>query len=209
MCEQLGAAGHDTLALCDGEQSLAELARGGCSLVLTEWALPDMTGLELARRIRRLPDGRDIRVLMVSARDEPRAIAQALEQGFDDYITKPPRAEEFVARVNAVLRRPPLPAVNGVVRVGPVLLDRAAHKVTVAGHAIELAPVEFRLMAFFLENPGRVLDRQFLLEQVWRRRSGIGERTVDVHVRRLRAALEPHGCQELLQTVRGFGYRFG
>jgi two-component system phosphate regulon response regulator PhoB len=96
-----------------------------------------------------------------------------------------------------------------VLEVGPIRLDKLGHKVLVGSEEIELAPVEFRLMAYFMENPGRVMARRHLLEQVWRRRNGIGERTVDVHVRRLRAALEPHACDDLLQTVRGFGYRFG
>jgi two-component system phosphate regulon response regulator PhoB len=96
-----------------------------------------------------------------------------------------------------------------VLQVGSVVLDLASHKVTAAGQPIALAPAEFRLMAYFMENRGRVLGRRLLLAQVWNRRKGIGERTVDVHVRRLRAALTPHGCADLLQTVRGFGYRFG
>jgi two-component system phosphate regulon response regulator PhoB len=146
---------------------------------------------------------------MLSVRNEASAVAQALDSGVDDYLIKPVREEELVARINAVLRRPAAPGRDSVLEIGPLRLDRVGHKVTVGSREIELAPVEFRLMAYFMENPGRVMARRHLLEHVWRRRNGIGERTVDVHVRRLRAALEPHSCENLLQTVRGFGYRFG
>jgi two-component system phosphate regulon response regulator PhoB len=146
---------------------------------------------------------------MLSGRREASAVAQALDSGVDDYLAKPVREEELLARVNSALRRPAAPSRENVLEVGPIRLDKLCHKVTVGVREIGLAPVEFRLMAYFMENPGRVLARRHLLEQVWRRRGGIGERTVDVHVRRLRAALEPHSCGDLLQTVRGFGYRFG
>jgi len=168
-----------------------------------------MSGLELARYVRRHPNGRLARVVMLSGRNEVGAIAHALDGGVDDYLTKPVREEELLARVNAAMRRPAAPSRENVLEVGPIRLDKVGHKVTVGTREIELAPVEFRLMAYFMENPGRVLARRHLLENVWRRRSGIGERTVDVHVRRLRAALEPHSCENLLQTIRGFGYRFG
>lgn len=178
-------------------------------MVVTDWMLRDMSGLEFAHYVRKHANGRLSRVVMLSSRNDAGAVAHALDSGVDDYLTKPFREEELVARVNAALRRPAVPSRENVLEVGPVRLDKLSHKVTVGTGELDLAPVEFRLMAYFMENPGRVLARRHLLEHVWRRRNGIGERTVDVHVRRLRAALEPHSCENLLQTVRGFGYRFG
>ena len=176
--------------------------------VITEWLLTDMSALELAADVRRSTQNAGARILVVSTRSEPLDIANALDSGIDDYLVKRSPPEELVARVNAALRRPSAGGGN-ILRVGPVVLDRLSHKVTVDGHEIGLAPAEFRLMAYLMENRGRVMGRKQLLVQVWNRRKGIGERTVDVHVRRLRAALTPHGNEDLLQTVRGFGYRFG
>lgn len=178
-------------------------------MLLTDWMLRDMSGLELASYLRNQPNGRLTRVVILSSGSNGSAIAHALDSGIDDYLTKPVGHEELLARVNAALRRPATPSRENVLAVGPIRLDKLGHRVTVGVREISLAPVEFRLMAYFMENPGRVLARRHLLEQVWQRRGGIGERTVDVHVRRLRAALEPHSCEDLLQTIRGFGYRFG
>ncbi len=177
-------------------------------MLVTDAMLRDMSGLELAQFVRKHVNGRLTRVLLLSERSDASSVAHALDSGIDDYLAKPVREEELVARVNAALRRPATPSRESILEIGPIRLDKLSHKVTVRTREIDLAPVEFRLMTYFMENPGRVLARRLLLEQVWRR-NGIGERTVDVHVRRLRAALEPHACENLLQTVRGFGYRFG
>jgi two-component system phosphate regulon response regulator PhoB len=193
----------------DALTAVDRLEQRAFDMVVTEWMLRDMSGLELAQYVRKHANGRLTRVVMLSGRNDAGAVAQALDSGVDEYLTKPVREEELVARVNAALRRPAAPSRESVLEIGPIRLDKLGHKVTVGAREIGLAPAEFRLMAYFMENPGRVLARRHLLEQVWRRRGGIGERTVDVHVRRLRAALEPHSCQDLLQTVRGFGYRFG
>lgn len=208
MSRHLREAGHDAFCAADAMAAIAMMQGGHFDAVITEWHLADVSALELAASLRRNPQSASARILVASARSEPRDIARALDSGIDDYFVKPSRPEELVARVNAALRRPAATG-GGVLQVGMVNLDRACHKVTVAGHEIDLAPAEFKLMAHFMENRGRVLGRKQLLAQVWNRRKGIGERTVDVHVRRLRAALTPHGCEDLLQTVRGFGYRFG
>ncbi len=205
--QQFSAANYETVAFANGDDAIRELERADAALVVTEWLLPDITGLELTERIRRA-ERPDTRVVMVSTRSDPGDIARALEAGVDDFVIKPPRSTELLARAQAALRRPALPPSNGVLRVGSITLDPSAHKVSVNNHELSLAPVEFRLIAYFMENAGRVIGRQQLLDKVWNRRSGIGERTVDVHVRRLRAALEPHGCEAAIQTVRGFGYRF-
>ena len=207
--DRLKAAGHDVVCASDALTAVDRLEQRAFDMVVTEWMLRDMSGLELAQYVRKHANGRLTRVVMLSGRNDAGAVAQALESGIDDYLTKPVREEELVARVNAALRRPAAPSRENVLEIGPIRLDKLGHKVTVGAREIGLAPAEFRLMAYFMENPGRVLARRHLLEQVWRRRGGIGERTVDVHVRRLRAALEPHSCENLLQTVRGFGYRFG
>jgi len=206
--ERLEAVGHEVLATDDATAAVARLEQKPFDMLVTDAMLRDMSGLDLAQLLRKHVNGRLTRVLMVSERGDATSLAQALDSGIDDYVTKPVREEELIARVHAALRRPATPSRESVLEIGPVRLDKLCHKVTVRSREIALAPVEFRLMACFMENPGRVLARRLLLEQVWHC-AGIGERTVDVHVRRLRAALEPHDCEHLLQTVRGFGYRFG
>lgn len=207
--ERLEAAGNEIVCASDATTAIDHLEHQRFDMLLTDWVLRDMSGLELSQYVRRHANGHLTRILMLSARTDANALAQALDSGVDDYLSKPVSAEELLARVNAALRRPAAPSPESVLELGPIRLDRLGHKITAGGRELDLSPVEFRLITFFMENPGRVLARRQLLEQVWRRREGIGERTVDVHVRRLRAALEPHACEGLLQTVRGFGYRFG
>lgn len=209
LSRMLARAGHETNIAESGGEALLRLANGDYDLLTIEWMLADMTALELTEAIRRRATHNPVHALIISDFADAENKARALESGVDDFVAKSDADLEIVARVNAALRRPPAVVTNWVVRVGPVLIDKMAHKVVVNELEISLAPVEYRLMEFFLENSGRVLDRKYLLEKVWERRGGIGERTVDVHVRRLRAALEPHKCEHLLQTVRGFGYRFG
>jgi two-component system phosphate regulon response regulator PhoB len=209
LCARLRAGGHEVTVVDDATAAVDRLKQRTFDLVLTELALRDMSGVELGRYVRRHPNGRLTRVVILSENNDLAAVAHALNSGIDDYLFKSCRAEELLARISAALRRPAVPAPEDVLEVGPIRLDKLGHTVTVGSAPLSLAPAEFRLMAYFMENPGRVLARHHLLEKVWRRRAGIGERTVDVHVRRLRAALEPHRCESLLQTVRGFGYRFG
>jgi two-component system phosphate regulon response regulator PhoB len=209
LVRQLSDAGHVAIPAGDAAAALRLMEKSVFDAVITEWLLPDTTALDFAESVRSQSQTTPVRVVVASRRSEARDIARALDSGIDDYLVKPSRPEELIARVNAVLRRPSAPAADAVQTVGPITLDRAGHRVLVGVRELDLAPVEFRLMAFFIENHGRMLGRQQLLAQVWNRRHGIGPRTVDVHVRRLRAALTPHGCANLLQTVRGFGYRFG
>lgn len=206
---QLQAADYEVVAAADARAAADRLEERPFDLVLTELLLRDMSGVEFADFVRRHPHGRLARVVVWSDHDDEGAIAHALNSGVDDFLAKACRREELLARLAAALRRPASPARDQLLEVGPIRLDKLGHRVTVGDAPLALAPAEFRLMAYFMENPGRVFARRHLLEQVWRRRQGIGERTVDVHVRRLRAALAPHGCDGLLQTVRGFGYRFG
>jgi two-component system phosphate regulon response regulator PhoB len=207
-CQYLRDAGYQAVCAGDAETAMSLLRTGSFAVVITEWSLPDVSGLELAAWVRRNPRSAGARILVISDRSEHADITDAFEHGIDDYVLKALCPEELVARVNAALRRPVAGEAN-ILQVGAVVLDRDRHRVTVGEHEIDLAPAEFRLMAHFMENKGRVFGRKQLLVQVWNRHKGIGERTVDVHVRRLRAALTPHGQEKLLQTVRGFGYRFG
>jgi two-component system phosphate regulon response regulator PhoB len=204
---QLRESGHETVCAGNFAEALRLAEHSAFDAVITEWVLTDANGLDVAEFLRGNPRTAGARILIVSHRDEPRDIAAALDLGVDDYLVKPVKAEEFIARLNAVLRRPNSVPLREVLQIGPLRLDRISHRVTVDAAEIELAPVEFRLLSFLMENRGRVIGRKQLLTRVWNRRKGIGERTVDVHVRRLRAALTPHGCADLLQTVRGFGYR--
>lgn len=202
-------AGHDVVRACNAASALALAGNGGVDAVITEWLLADSSALDLAASLRAIPECAATRILVASQHGESRDVARALDNGIDDYLLKAARPDELIARVNAALRRPPAANGGNVLQVGAVTLDRVAHRIAVKGHTLNLAPAEFRLMAYFIEHPGRVFSRRQLLAHVWNRRKGIGERTVDVHVRRLRAALAPSGCDNLLQTIRGFGYRFG
>jgi two-component system phosphate regulon response regulator PhoB len=207
VCKCLRAGGHEALEAASGSEGLRLLRATLPSLVITQWGLPDMAGLDLLAGIRASNGAGAAHVLMTFDNTEAEHMARARQAGVDDFMLKPARGIELLARVNAVLGQ--RQGSDPIRRAGALALDPVSHKVTVGDAEIHLAPVEFRLLAYLMENPGRVFDRQQLLEQVWRRRSGIGERTVDVHIRRLRAALEPHGAEHLLQTVRGFGYRLG
>jgi len=209
LLQQLSSVGHDCVEANSAAEGLAEIDKRSVDVVLADWRLPDMPALEFAASLRRNPRALLSRILLLSSRTDSQAAAAALDGGVDDFLSKSCAAPELLARVHAALRRPPSSIAGDVLEVGPIRLERQNHKVLVDSSPLPLAPAEFRLIAYFMEHPGRVLPRRQLLEQVWRKRNGIGERTVDVHVRRLRAALEPHHCDHLLQTVRGFGYRFG
>ncbi len=201
-------AGHEAVCAADAAAAMAMLQDAHFDAVITGWRLTDASALDLAQRLRRNPHGSGARILVIGAQVQAQDVALAPESGIDDCVAKSASPQELVARVNAALRRPLAPG-GDVLKIGALTLDRMTHRVKAGGVEIELAPAEFRLLAHFMENRGRVLSRKELLARVWQRRKGIGERTVDVHVRRLRAALAPHGCDGLLQTVRGFGYRWG
>jgi two-component system phosphate regulon response regulator PhoB len=162
---------------------------------------------ETLRKLRQYEGTRESRVIVIARRQDLGAAINSLEHGADDCIVVPFERDEVLARINASLRRPPARAADEKLSAGPIVLDRRVHQVLVNNAAVELAPTEFRLMAFLLENQGRVFSRSELLRRAWRDNIKAGHRTVDVHVRRLRQQLEPFGCQNIIQTVRGFGYR--
>jgi two-component system, OmpR family, phosphate regulon response regulator PhoB len=176
-------------------------------LILLDWMLPAMSGLELARRLRADERTRDVPLIMLTARGQEQDKVQGLEAGADDYITKPFSPRELVARIKAVLRRRTPQATEDAVAIAGLQLDPATHRVSAGGHAVSLGPTEFRLLHFFMTHPERVHTRAQLLDQVWGDHVFVEERTVDVHIRRLRSALEESGHDGLIQTVRGSGYR--
>jgi two-component system, OmpR family, phosphate regulon response regulator PhoB len=177
-------------------------------LILLDWMLPGQSGIEFARELKREESTRDIPVIMLTARgDEPDVIA-GLDAGADDYVAKPFSPRELLARVRAVLRRTAPHAGGGAVSAGSLSLDPDGRRVSAGGSELRMGPTEFRLLQFLMTHPERVYSRGQLIDQVWGRNVYIEERTVDVHVRRLREALAPAGADRHVQTVRGAGYRF-
>jgi two-component system phosphate regulon response regulator PhoB len=177
-------------------------------LILLDWMLPGVSGLDYARRLKRDPRTQGIPIIMLTAKDEEADKVRGLDSGADDYVTKPFSTQELLARVRAVLRRS-TPAGNGeTMEVAGLKLDPETHRVTARGATLNLSPTEFRLLHFFISHPERVFTRSQLLDQVWGDHVYIEERTVDVHIRRLRKVLAEHGFDHLIQTVRSVGYRF-
>ena len=209
LSSMLEREGHEVSCESLGEHALDRLSGDPADLLMADVRLADMTGLDITRKVKSSLQLTKVRVILMADQTDSGEMAEALENGADDYLARPFQPEAVVARVNATLRRPAALAPDSLVQVGPIRLAKASHMIQIDDQELRLSPVEFRLMAFFMENPGRVHDRQELLAKVWRRKNGICERTVDVHVRRLRASLEPHKCEHMLKTVRGFGYRFG
>ena len=203
----LGRAGYEVLPVGSGQEARASIADHYPDVVLMDWMLPDVTGLELTRQLKRNPETREIPVIMLTARVEEDDRVAGLEGGADDYITKPFSSRELLARIKAVLRRGPL-VEEEVLAVGELKLDAASHRISVGESEIILGPTEYRLLYFFMRHRDRVYSRAQLLDRIWGGTVYIEERTVDVHIRRLRKALTRHGYDKLVQTVRGVGYRF-
>lgn len=177
-------------------------------LLLLDWMLPTISGIELARRLKRDSLTAALPIIMLTARGEEGSKIQGLDVGADDYVTKPFSTRELVSRINAVLRRSNALAAAEIIEIQGLRLDVAGQRITANGAQLNLGPTEFRLLAFFMSRPDRAFSREQLLAQVWSTGSDLSDRTVDVHIRRLRKCLEPHGFADYLQTVRGTGYRF-
>jgi two-component system phosphate regulon response regulator PhoB len=203
----LKRAGHEVVAALDAESAQRHINEALPDLVLLDWMLPGMSGLELARRLRGEARTRAVPIIMLTARGEERDKVQGLETGADDYITKPFSPRELLARIQAVLRRRAPESTEDLVEVLGLRVDPVSHRVTANGQAVNVGPTEFRLLHFLITHPERVHSRSQLLDQVWGDHVFVEERTVDVHIRRLRGALEPSGLDSLIQTVRGSGYR--
>ena len=198
--------GFEVCEANDGEEALVQLAERRPDVVLLDWMLPLVSGIEVCRQIRRSPVSRTVPVIMLTARGEEADKIRGLNSGADDYMTKPFSPSELIARVRAVMRRTKPEASAEALTFADVSMDLAAHRVSRSTRAIHLGPTEYRLLRFFLEHPGRVFTREQLLDSVWGHDVYVEPRTVDVHIRRLRKAL--NGPQELdiIRTVRSAGY---
>ena len=204
----LRRAGFQVVAAEHSQAALAAMGDRRPDLMLVDWMLPDMSGLELTRQLRRDANTRDIPIILLTARAEEADKVKGLEGGADDYLTKPFSARELIARIQAVLRRSAPAGSEERVAVDGLTLDQAGHRVLAGDRTVSLGPTEYRLLAFLMTHPDRVYSRGQLLDRVWGGNVYVEERTVDVHVRRLRKALESSGHAGLVQTVRGAGYRF-
>jgi two-component system phosphate regulon response regulator PhoB len=198
--------GYVVTRTADGEEALLLAQEQTPDIVILDWMIEGVSGIEVCRRLRRRPETANVPIIMLTARGEEGDRIRGLETGADDYVTKPFSPRELVARVNAVLRRV-RPALAGErLDYADLEMDVGAHKVRRGGKGVALGPTEFRLLRFFLEHPGRVFSRERLLDAVWSHDPEIDVRTVDVHVRRLRKALNDDGGPDLIRTVRAAGY---
>ncbi|MBE0553110.1 MAG: phosphate regulon transcriptional regulator PhoB [Rhodobacteraceae bacterium] len=205
----LEAEGFEVAQASNGEEALEAISDSPPDLILLDWMMPHVSGLEVCRRLKLRPETRGIPVIMLSARSEEVDKVRGLETGADDYVIKPYSVVELMARLKAHLRRV-RPASSGVVlEWGDIRLDPETHRVSRGGAMLKLGPTEFRLLSTFLEKPGRVFTRDQLLDRVWGRDIYVDTRTVDVHIGRLRKALMAQGGDDPLRTVRGAGYALG
>lgn len=192
----------------DTHQANSLMAQSTPDLIILDWMLPGMSGAEWARRLRSNEEHSQIPIIMLTARGDEDDKVKALDLGVDDYVTKPFSPRELIARIKTILRRRINVPTTGRVSAGGIELVLDEHRVYIGTQHVTLSPMEYRLLEFFMSHPEKVYSRSQLLDQVWGRSVFIEERTVDVHIRRLRKILEAHSRGELIQTVRGFGYRF-
>jgi two-component system phosphate regulon response regulator PhoB len=204
----LESTGFKIHEAADARQAQTQIAENLPDLILLDWMLPGISGIDYARRLKKEELTREIPIIMLTARTEEENKVQGLESGADDYVTKPFSPRELVARIKAVLRRGGPPAEEEMLKANELVLDTASHRVSIGDTLLEIGPTEYRLLEFFMSHPERVYSRSQLLDRVWGSTVYVEERTVDVHIRRLRKALELQGHDALIQTVRGAGYRF-
>jgi len=203
--------GYVCAEAADIEQAREQVKSVKPDIILLDWMLPGMSGIDYARRLRCDPATQDIPVIMLTAKGDEADKVRALDTGADDYMTKPFSTRELLARIRAVLRRYAGDSVKGdprIIKVDGLVLDTESYRVTARGENIEISPTEFKLLYFFCTHPERVYTRTQLLDHVWGQNVYVEERTVDVHIRRLRKTLEPFGFDRFIQTVRSVGYRF-
>jgi len=200
-------AGYEVVIAATADQAQAQVDGVLPDLVVLDWMLPGQSGLVLAKRWRAQARTRDLPIIMLTARAEEGDMISGLDAGADDYLTKPFSTNELLARIRAVLRRKAPEALDTMVDVGGLKLDPATRRVSREDREVRIGPTEFRLLHFFMTHPERVHSRAQLLDRVWGDHVFIEERTVDVHVKRLREALDPVGCSRMIETVRGAGYR--
>lgn len=204
----LEQAGFTPAAAADAEEARKTLDDDLPDLILLDWMLPGISGVEWARRLKKDQSYRELPIILLTARGEEEDKVRGLEIGADDYMTKPFSPKELIARVRAVLRRSGKIQGSAQIELGDLVLDTEQHRLSIGDKQLDVSPTEFRLMQFFMMHPDKVYNRAQLLDQVWGRNVYIEERTVDVHIRRLRKILGEYGKEDLVQTVRGFGYRF-
>ncbi len=204
----LRRAGYEVMEAPDSRTARASIVDARPDLMLVDWMLPDTSGLELIRSLRKSKDSEEIPSILLTAKAEEQDKITGLEGGADDYVTKPFSPRELLARIQAVLRRSGGRGLDHVIEISGLRIDDGSHRVTAGDRQIALGPTEYRLLHFFMTHPERVFSRGQLLDRVWGGNTYVEERTVDVHIRRLRRALEPVRLAPLVQTVRGAGYRF-
>jgi len=204
----LRKAGMEPAHAADARAAQTMIVERVPDLILLDWMLPGMSGLDLARRLRKEELTRDIPIIMLTARGEETDRVGGFEAGVDDYVVKPFSPRELIARINAVMRRTHGSDSDGVIEIGHLRIDSPAHRVYAGEETVPIGPTEYRLLHFFMTHAERVYSRSQLLDYVWGGSVYVEERTVDVHIRRLRKTLEPFSCDALVQTVRGAGYRF-
>jgi two-component system phosphate regulon response regulator PhoB len=198
--------GFEVCAAGDGEEALVQIAERKPDVLLLDWMLPLVSGIEICRQIRRAPQTRGLPVIMLTARGEELDRVRGLNSGADDYITKPFSLRELTARLRAVIRRAQPNAADETLQFAEVAVDVGAHRVTRSGKPIHLGPTEFRLLLYLMRHPGRVFSREQLLDAVWGHDVYVEPRTVDVHIRRLRKAINADGGEDIVRTVRSAGY---
>jgi len=205
----LEAEGFDVTRAATGDEALVMVDEIGPDLILLDWMLPGVSGIEICRRLKSRSALRDVPIIMISARTEEVDRVRGLETGADDYVVKPYSVVELMARVRSQLRRTRPATVGQRLEYEDIVLDAETHKVTRGDHPVRLGPTEFRLLSTFMEKPGRVWSREQLLDRVWGRDIYVDTRTVDVHIGRLRKSLCQHGGNDPVRTVRGAGYALG
>ncbi|KPP87814.1 MAG: phosphate regulon transcriptional regulatory protein PhoB [Rhodobacteraceae bacterium HLUCCO07] len=205
----LEAEGFHVVRAGDGEEAMVMVDEETPDIILLDWMLPNVSGIEVCRRLKMRPETRNVPIIMLSARSEEVDRVRGLETGADDYVIKPYSVVELMARVRTQLRRVRPSTVGIQLTFEDIVLDSETHRVTRDGKPLKLGPTEFRLLATFMEKPGRVWSREQLLDRVWGRDIYVDTRTVDVHIGRLRKALTSHGGADPVRTVRGAGYALG
>lgn len=208
LCFVLEQNGYQAAIAADYNNAIEMLVEPYPDLVLLDWMLPGGSGIQIAKKMKQHELTRNIPIIMITARGEEEDKIRGLEVGADDYVTKPFSPKELMARIKAVIRRVAPTSLDDVIEVQGLKLDPVSHRVTAEEQALDMGPTEFRLLHFFMTHPERVYSREQLLDHVWGTNVYVEDRTVDVHIRRLRKAISPAGHDRLVQTVRGSGYRF-
>ncbi len=207
VCMALSQESYQWKEASDAHKAEAIIKKNLPQLILLDWMMPGISGIDFARKLRRMPETMHIPIIMLTAKTEEDNVIRGLESGADDYLTKPFSPRELIARIKSLLRRSQPKNTQDIININNLTLDTSSYRVEGNNQTIDLGPTEFKLLRFFMENPDRVFSREQVLNNVWGDNVYVEERTVDVHIRRLRKALEKTQHQDMVQTVRGAGYR--